>query len=100
MLRQGSVCHAPHVKRTPIPVPSKRLEYGYYAAVLYSVMAPAIGLEIPLLAGVMIFGISALCFFQLQSCGKLSVYRPISLLLAFAVCFLSVQVFIHGESIL
>ena len=63
-------------------------------------MAPAIGLEIPLLAGVMIFGISAFCFFQLQSCGKLSVYRPISLLLAFAVCFLSVQIFIHDESIL
>jgi len=100
MFREGSRRNRPHLQPPPIVAPSRRLEYAYYAAVLYSVMAPAIGLEIPLLAGVMILGISALCFFQLQSCGKLSVYRPINLLLAFAACFLSVQIFIHDASIL
>jgi hypothetical protein len=100
MFEKASIRHRPHLPSAAIRGPSRRLEYTYYAAVLYSVMAPAIGLEVPLLAGVLILSISALCFLRLWSRSELFVYRPIVLLIAFASCFLSVQIFIHGESIL
>ena len=82
-----------------VRIPSHKLEYAYYVAVIYTVMGPAVGLEIPLVAGLMIVVISAACIRQLRSCAKI-VYGPIALLLACAASFFLVQILIHGESIL
>src|SRR6476646_11084602 len=83
-------------RHTPLRLPSDKLEYGYYFAVVYSVLGPALGVEIPMLAGVLILGIWFLCVRQVQSW---RVFAPISLLIICAVFFLMIQVIVHVESI-
>lgn len=90
---------AQHRARRLVRIPSRKLEYAYYLAIIYSVMAPAVGVEISLVAGLMILVISAACIRQLRSCVKI-VYHPIALLLACAASFFFVQILVHGESIL
>jgi O-antigen ligase len=97
---------APHSmdRRTRAPfrrirLPSARLEYAYYFAVVYSVMAPALGLEIPVLAGLLILAVWFFCVFRVQSAVK-EVFGPIALLLACGISVIVVQVGIHGQSIL
>lgn len=85
----------PYVSRL---MPSRGIEYAYYVSIVYSVLADVLGLSIPILAGGMIFGISACCIVQLQSRAK-AVYEPIGWLLACATSFLSIQIIIHGISI-
>jgi hypothetical protein len=82
-----------------IRLPSARLEYVFYFAVVYSVMAPALGLEIPVLAGLLIFAVWFFCLFRVQSTIK-EVFSPIALLIGCAISFVFVQVAIHGESIM
>jgi O-antigen ligase len=82
-----------------IRLPSARLEYAFYFAVVYSVMAPALGLEIPVLAGLLIFAVWFFCLFRVQSTIK-EVFGPIALLIGCAISFVFVQVAIHGESIM
>ena len=96
--REHSMRHRQQLRPRPIRAPSSKTEYAYYCAVIYSVMAPAVGLDIPIVAGAMILVISASCIMQLRSGAKI-IYGPIALLLAFAACFFFVQIFIHGESI-
>ena len=95
---------APHSmdRRTRAPfrrirLPSARLEYAFYFAVVYSVMAPALGLEIPVLAGLLILAVWFFCVFRVQSTVK-EVFGPIALLVACGISVIVVQVGIHGES--
>src|SRR5205823_5555462 len=73
-------------------------EYACYFAVIYSVIGPAVGLEIPNLAGGIFLVVGAWSIRQVLPWAKI-VYRPIALLLAFAISFFFVQILIHGESI-
>ena len=82
-----------------VRVPSRKLEYAYYVAIIYSVMAPAVGLDIPVLAGLMLLIISATCLWQFRSSFK-AVYGPIALLLACAISFFFIQIFVHGEDVM
>ena len=77
----------------------RKLEYAFYLAVAYSVIGPALGREIPALAGGMLLALSALCLLQLRSSFK-GVYGPIALLLACATSFFFIQIFVHGEDIM
>jgi len=79
--------------------PTVKLEYAFYLAIIYSVLAPAVGLEIPLLAGVSVLAIWGFCVLRLQSSARV-VFAPIALLIACVVSFLLIQVVVHGESIL
>ena len=54
---QQAARHRPLRITRLIREPTVKLEYAYYLAVIYSVMAPALGFEIPLLAGVSVFAI-------------------------------------------
>src|SRR5262245_31168634 len=82
-----------------VRIPSHKLEYAYYVAIIYSIMAPAVGLDIPLVAGLMLLVISATCIWQFRSSFK-AVYGPIALLLACATSFFFIQIFVHGEDIM
>src|SRR5690242_2790234 len=95
-IRQRTFRRRTFRRHMPFRLPSDKLEYGYYFAVTYSVLGPALGLEIPMLAGVMILAIWFLCVRQVQSW---KVFAPISLLIICAVLFLMIQVLVHGESI-
>jgi len=86
------------VHRIVIP-PPVWIEYAFYFTVSYTVMGPALGLEIPLLAGALILGLSVICIIKLKSVATI-IYGPIALLLACVVSFSLVQVLVHGESIL
>jgi len=94
-----------HGKRTwrqvegVVRIPSRKLEYAYYVAIIYSFMAPAVGLDIPVVAGLMLLVISATCIWQFRSSFK-AVYGPIALLLACATSFFFIQIFVHGEDIM
>ena len=94
-----------HGKRTwrqvegVVRIPSRKLEYAYYVAIIYSFMAPAVGLDIPVVAGLMLLVISATCIWQFRSSFK-AVYGPIALLLACATSFFFIQIFVHGQDIM
>jgi O-antigen ligase len=94
-----------HGKRTwrqvegVVRIPSRKLEYAYYVAIIYSIMAPAVGLDIPVVGGLMLLVISATCIWQFRSSFK-AVYGPIALLLACATSFFFIQIFVHGQDIM
>ena len=96
---------ARHAKRTRrqvegvVRIPSRKLEYAYYVAVIYSVMGTAVGLDIPVVGGLMLLVISATCIWQFRSSFK-AVYGPIALLLACATSFFFIQIFVHGQNIM
>jgi hypothetical protein len=89
----------PNLRRRVVHAPSAILEYTYYFAVVYSVMAPALGLEIPLLAGLLIFAVWFFCLFQVRSNAK-DVFTPIMLLIACVASFLIIQAGVHDEPML
>jgi hypothetical protein len=84
---------------TAIRIPSSKVEYAYYLALFYSLTADVWGVSVPLLAGVLVLGVSGFCIRQLRSCAKI-VYAPIGSLIACVIAFLLVQVVIHDVSIL
>ena len=83
----------------PVRMPSRAVEYAYYLSLMFSALAPALGLEIPFVAGGMILIVSAICIRQVRSSAKV-VYSPIGFLLACAISFLFIQIAVHGESIM
>ncbi len=89
----------PNLRHRVVRAPSAILEYAYYFAVVYSVMAPALGLEIPLLAGLLILAIWSFCLVQVRSNAK-DVFTPIMLLIACVTSLLIIQVSVHDEPIL
>src|SRR5438034_9929413 len=84
---------------TSVRIPTRGVEYAYYLSLLFSALAPALGLEIPFVAGGMILIVSAICIRQVRSSAKV-VYSPIGFLLACAMSFLFIQIAVHGESIM
>jgi O-antigen ligase len=87
------------VAYTYAPTPSAWVEYGCYFSLLYSMLAPGLGVEIPLLAGGLNLFLAANCVWQLRSQSK-RIYAPIGLLLACALSFLLIQAVVHDQSLL
>src|SRR5689334_3328334 len=78
-----------------VRIPSRKLEYAFYFAVVYSVVGPALGLEIPVLAGGMFLVLAGLCIRQLRSSAKAVLTNgPMGLLFAFAASVFFLQIFI------
>jgi O-antigen ligase len=81
-----------------VRIPSRNLEVGFYAAMVYSLTADVWGITIPMFAGALTLAIAALCIWELRTFAK-SAYAPIWLLLACAISYILVQVVMHEESI-
>jgi len=92
------ISRGPKIQYRTIRPPSAKLEYAYYFAVVYSVLAPALGLEIPFLAGLLILAVWLFCLFQVRSNAK-DVFTPIMLLIVCVASLLIIQVGVHDESI-
>jgi hypothetical protein len=80
-------------------IPSGRVECAFYFVVFYSLTAEALGIALPLVAGVLVLGVFSLCVMQLWPYAK-AVYGPIALLIACAISFALIQVSIHNVSVL
>jgi O-antigen ligase len=89
----------PNHKNRPVLVPSAKLEYAYYFAVVYSILGPAVGFEIPALGGGLILIVWLLCIRQLKKRMR-EVFAPISLLIACGLSFILIQVGVYGESLM
>src|SRR4051812_44131236 len=81
------------------PMPSAWIEYAYYLSLLYSMLAPGLGLEIPLLASAFNLLLAAICVQQLRSSARI-VYAPLALLITCAITFVLVQVVVHDLSLM
>lgn len=86
------------VNYTRVRIPSSKLEWGFYAAIVYSLTADVWGISIPMFAGALTLAIAALCIWELRTFAK-AAYTPIWLLLACAITYILVQVVVHEESI-
>ena len=71
---------------TPISIPSSKIEYSFYFAMLYSITADIWGISVPMLSGGLFLLIAAVCVLQLRSFAK-TIYSPIGLLIACVVSF-------------
>lgn len=78
--------------------PPRIVEYTYYALLFYSMIAPSIGIFVPILAGGMLLVLAAFCVIRLGSRAT-AVYAPLRLLLACAISFLVVELMVHDASI-
>jgi O-antigen ligase len=74
--------------------PPALLEYGYYVALIYSHLGPALGISIGLLGAALLAGLAGYCVIRLGSNAK-RVYAPISYPLAAAIAFVLIQVLVH-----
>jgi hypothetical protein len=90
----------PQSKRfVPALIPSGKVECAFYFTAFYSLAAEALGVALPLMAGVLVLGVFGLCVTQLWPYAK-AVYGPIALLIACAISFALIQVSIHNVSVL
>jgi len=78
-------------------IPSWKIEYAFYFSIAYSILAPFLGVEVPLLAAAIMVVLACFCFKHLRSRAK-QVFGPISLLLACIISFILVQIVAHGAS--
>jgi O-Antigen ligase len=87
--------------RAPVSVwiPSRKIEYAYYLVFSYSIIAAYLGVEVPLLAALIITALGGFCLVKMGSRAK-EVYAPIALLLACQISFILVQVAAHGVSVM
>jgi O-antigen ligase len=83
---------------TRVRIPPRKLEWGFYAAMVYSLTAEVWGISIPMFAGALTLGIAVLCIWELRRFVKVA-YAPIWLLLACGLIYILVQVVVHEESI-
>ena len=79
--------------------PPGMVEYAYYALLLYSMLAPGLGILVPMLASGMLLVLAMFCVIRLGA-RAIAVYAPLRLPLAFATAYLSVQMIVYGASIL
>src|SRR6266699_5230153 len=49
--------------------PPRIVEYAYYALLFYSMLAPGLGILVPMLAGGMLLGLAAFCVIRLEPQG-------------------------------
>jgi O-antigen ligase len=93
----------PHVRVIRIAhnscdAPSGFIEYTYYAAISYGILADALGLSVSMLAGGMVMLLTVLCVLHLGP-RAVTVYTPIAFPLGCAVSFIAIQVAVHHESL-
>ena len=81
------------------PIPSAKIEYAFYCALFYSLMADVFEISIPLLAGALVLGVAMLCLWELRSCAKI-IYAPVFLLLACVLSLLVIQNLMHDLAII
>ena len=80
-------------------VPPRWIEYSYYFAFSYSVIAAYLGIEIRLIAAGITVALGALCFIKMGA-GRKQMYAPITPLLACAISFVIIEIVIYRTSIL
>jgi len=80
-------------------VPSRFVEYTYYFAFSYSVIAAYLGIEVPLLAAALITCLAAFCFVR-TGANRREIYAPIAFLMACQISYILVQISIHGVFLL
>src|SRR5207244_1894485 len=79
--------------------PPASFEYAYYAVFGYALLNVAWGLVVPLLGAGMLAALAAACILRLGSRAK-AVYAPIALPLACAISVITIQISLHGESLM
>jgi hypothetical protein len=72
-------------------VPSREIEYAYYAVVGYSLLASYLGVELPLIAAVSILGLTAICYMRAGSTAT----KPVGALIACVGAFVAIQYVFH-----
>jgi len=80
-------------------LPSQLLEFGYYLSFFYTVMSSALGLSVGLLGAAFLAVLAGLCFMSVRATARV-VYSPLVYPLGCAICYLLIQILVHGESIL
>lgn len=80
-------------------VPSRFVEYAYYASIFYANIGSFLGLSVNFLGVGMLAVLAASCVFRLRS-RRLSFYAPLGLPLALAISYIVVQLAVHGESLM
>jgi O-antigen ligase len=78
-------------------MPSRWIEYAYYFAFSYSVIAGYLDVEVPLLAAGITIALATYCAFKMSS-RSLKVFTPIGFLIATATSMILVQIVIHDVS--
>lgn len=96
-LASGQSAASPTYPRTRIP--SRRLEYGYYLSIFYSVMSPALGLSVGMLGALFLAVLAGLCFMRVRAAARV-VYSPLLYPFGCAITYLLIQMLVYGESIL
>jgi hypothetical protein len=85
-------------------VPSRIVEYTYYAVLFYTVVAPGLGILVPYAASVTLLVLAAVCVIRLKSLAPTiwatAVYAPIRLPLACVISYLVVQITVYGEPVM
>src|ERR1043166_3856007 len=85
-------------RRHPTLIPSRRIEYAFYCASVYSMTAEVWGILIPIVAGLMVVGPSAVCIWKSRALAK-QLYTPLACLIGCAISFVFTQVLIHEASL-
>lgn len=79
-------------------LPSPALEYLLYAQWLYSLVAPAFGISISGVGSVMLAGVAVACVLRMGK-GAPALLAPAALPLACGICYVAIQVLVHGQSV-
>ena len=80
-------------------IPPRWIEYTYYFVFSYSILAPYLGIEIPLFAAGLTVALGGLCLFKMGSRRK-EICAPSALLFACSISFILVQISMHSASVL
>lgn len=80
--------------------PPRIVEYAYYALLVYSMLAPGLGILVPMLASGLLLVLAAFCIIRLGSRAQTAVYAPLRLAFAWALAYLVVQMTAHDASIM
>jgi O-antigen ligase len=79
-------------------MPPRWVEYTFYFSFSYSIVAAALGIEIPLFAAALTVALGGLCLRDMGSRRK-EICAPIALLLACQFSFILVQIAVYGASV-
>jgi len=86
--------------RLRIGIPPAIAEYGFYLSIAYATLGEAVG--VALVPGFGALVMAVICAVCLKSVGLrgVPIFLPITFLVAFACCFVILQVFVHNEGVL
>jgi O-antigen ligase len=74
------------------------IEYGFYACLVYGLMAPVLGLQIDRLGIVFLAGLACLCFLVLRE-RSIGFFRTLVFPIGLGISYLIIQLMYHGVSI-